>query len=80
MDTNKEAALIVHLPNKSVKFKEWLNGLYAMKPAEPDSSESIPNQYQMIQMIEENKTFLSPRQQSQQETPESYIMQLGLPR
>ena len=28
MDTNKEAALIVHLPNKAMKFKEWPNGLY----------------------------------------------------
>ncbi len=64
MDTNKEAALIVHLPNKTVKFKEWPNGLYAMNPSEPDSPESIPNQYQMIQTIEENNKFLYTRQQN----------------
>ncbi len=63
MDTNKEAALIVHMKNKAVKFKEWPNGLYAMNPAEPDGSNSITNQYQLIQTIEENKKFLSPRQQ-----------------
>jgi hypothetical protein len=64
LDTNKEAAMIVHLPNKTVKFKEWPNGLYAMNPAEPDGSNSItPSNYQMIQTIEENKKFLSPRQQ-----------------
>ena len=31
MDTNKEAAMIVHLPNRSKKFKEWPNDLYAMR-------------------------------------------------
>jgi hypothetical protein len=63
MDTNKEAALVVHMPNKAVKFKEWPNGLYAMTPSDPDSFGSISDQYQMIQTIEENMKFLSPRQQ-----------------
>jgi hypothetical protein len=32
MDTKKEVAIIVHKPNKAIKFKEWPNGLYAMNP------------------------------------------------
>jgi hypothetical protein len=64
MDTNKEAALVVHLPNKAVKFKEWSNGLYAMNPEDPESFGTIQDQYQMIHTIEENMKFLSPRQQA----------------
>jgi hypothetical protein len=63
MDTNKAAALLVHLPNKAVKFKEWPNGLYAMNPEDLESFGTILDQYQMIQTIEENMKFLSPRQQ-----------------
>jgi hypothetical protein len=79
MDTNKEAALVVHMPKKAVKFKEWPNGLYAMNPADPDSFGSISDQYQMIQTIEENMKFLSPRQQARARKARSLYHAMGTP-
>jgi hypothetical protein len=35
MDSSKEKALLVHFPNKVVKFKQMKNGLYAMNPRDP---------------------------------------------
>ena len=49
MDTRKEAALLVHMGDKAVKFKEWPNGLYAMNPSDPESFGTLSEQYQMIQ-------------------------------
>ena len=63
MDTRKEAALLVHMGDKAVKFKEWPNGLYAMNPSDSESFGTLSEQYQMIQTLEENMKFLSPRQQ-----------------
>jgi hypothetical protein len=32
MDSKEERALLVHMPDKIVKFKQFSNGLYAMDP------------------------------------------------
>ena len=32
MDSKEELALLVHMPNKIVKFRKFPNGLYAMDP------------------------------------------------
>ena len=32
MDFEEELALLVHMPNKIVKFKKFSNGLYAIDP------------------------------------------------
>ena len=37
MDSNIEKALFVHLPDKVVKFKQLLNDLYGMNPADPEN-------------------------------------------
>ena len=79
MDTENEAALIVHKPNKTMKFKEWPNGLYAMNPSEPDGVGSTEDQYQMIQTLEENKKFLSQRQQRQARKAQALYHATGTP-
>ena len=37
MDSTKELALLVHMPDKIVKFKQFSNGLYAMDPSDETS-------------------------------------------
>ena len=37
MDTSKEKAFFVHLPDKIVKFRQMENNLYGMDPSDPKS-------------------------------------------
>jgi hypothetical protein len=61
MDSSKEKALLVHFPNKVVKFKQMKGGLYAMNPKDPENCGSISSQSYLIQTLEENLKYLSPR-------------------
>jgi hypothetical protein len=39
MDSKEELALLVHMPDKIVKFKQFSNGLYTMDPNDDKSFE-----------------------------------------
>ncbi len=78
MDSNEETALLVHFPNKVVKFKQMSNGLYAMNPTKLESYGKLPK-YQMIQTIKENMKFLSPRQQKRARRARALYHATGTP-
>ena len=61
MDSKEELALLVHMPNRIIKFKEISNGLYAMDLNNKESFIITNKQYQFMNMLE-NLKFLSPRQ------------------
>jgi hypothetical protein len=42
MDSSKELALLVHMPDKVVRFKQMNGGLYAMNPKDPENNGSVP--------------------------------------
>ena len=63
MDSKQELAMLVHMPNKIVKFKQFSNGLYAMDPSDEKSFKMTKKLYQSLNTLEENLKFLSPRQQ-----------------
>jgi hypothetical protein len=63
MDSSKEKALLVHMPDKVVRFKQMKDGLYAMNPKDPENNGSVPSQAHLGETLEENLKFLSPRQQ-----------------
>ena len=37
MDLKEELALLVHMPNKIIMFKQFLDGLYSMRPNDENS-------------------------------------------
>ena len=51
MDSKIELALLVHMPNKIVNFKQFLNGLYAMNPNDKNSSVLTKKEYQFMNML-----------------------------
>jgi hypothetical protein len=63
MDSKEELALLVHMPDKIVKFKQFSNVLHAMDPSDEKSFMMTKKPYQFLNTLEENLGFLSPRQQ-----------------
>jgi hypothetical protein len=62
MDSKEELALLVHMPEKIVKFKQFSNGLYVMDPNDERSFTMTKKPYQFLNTFHENLGFLSPRQ------------------
>ena len=52
MYLKEELALLVHMPNKIVKFKQLLKGLYAMDKNNEKSSILTNKQYQFMNKLE----------------------------
>jgi hypothetical protein len=77
MDSSKEPALLVHMPNQIVKFKQFPNGLYAMDPN--DDNSFIKKPYQFLQSVQENMKFLSSRQQERARRAHDLYASLGTP-
>jgi hypothetical protein len=63
MDSKEELALLVHMPDKIVKFKQFSNGLYVMDPNDKTSFEMKKKPYQFLATVKDNMKFLSKRQQ-----------------
>jgi hypothetical protein len=63
MDSKEESALLGHMPDKIVKFKQFSNGLYAMDPNDENSLELNKKPDQFLTTMEDNLKFLSKRQQ-----------------
>ncbi len=65
MDSTKELALLVHMPDKIVKFKQFKNGLYAMDPSDEKSfsRKMHTKPCQFLNTMKDNLALMSPRQQ-----------------
>ena len=78
MDSLRDKALLVHLPDKVVRFKEMKNGLYALNPN--DKSSYIPNnKLQLVNTIKENLSYLSPQQEFQAKRARKLFQAMRMP-
>jgi hypothetical protein len=53
MDSKEELALMVHMPDKIVKFEQFSNGLYAMDPNDKTSFEMKKKPYQFLTTVKD---------------------------
>jgi hypothetical protein len=75
-DSNKEDAIIVHLPDKQVKFTKTTQGLYVFKPKiTPKNHQGM----QLINTVEENKVFYTHRQFERAKKARELYHALGTP-
>jgi hypothetical protein len=79
MDSTAEKAMLIHLPDKVIKFWQMPNGLYAMDPTDPDRNDSSSENLQMIQTVAESLKFLSPRQQQRARCTRELFHAIGTP-
>jgi hypothetical protein len=78
MDLKEELALLVHMPDKIVKFKQFSNGLYAMNPNDKKSFEIKKKPYQFLTTVKDNMKFLSKRQQERTEWGRDLLEVMGI--
>ena len=55
----EELTLLIHMPNKIVKSKQFLNGSYAMDPNYKKSFVLTKKEYEFMNTLEENLKCLS---------------------
>jgi hypothetical protein len=79
MDSKEEPALLVHMPDKIVKFKQFSNGLYAMDPSDERSFMMTKKPYQFLDTLEDSLGFLSPRQQKRAKIARKLYKAMGTP-
>ena len=79
LDSDKEKALLVHMPDKIVKFKQMRNGLYALNPLEETNYTLKDDKYQLVNTIQENMNFLTPRQQKKARMARDLYHAMGTP-
>jgi hypothetical protein len=79
MDSKEERALLVHMPDKIVKFKEFSNGLCAMDPNDKTSFEMKKKPFQFVATVKDNMKFLSKRQQDRAKKARELLELMGLP-
>ena len=79
MDSEEDMKLLVHMPNNIVKFKQLLNGLYAMKPNDENSDILTKEEYQFMDTLEENLKCFSPRQKNRSKKAQKLYEAMGTP-
>ena len=91
MDSSKEKAFFVHLPDKVVKFKQMKNNLYGMDPSDPKSfisKEEYNNKSVQfagvdrnveVSEVEDNLRFMSERQRKNAKLARKAFQALGTP-
>jgi hypothetical protein len=79
MDLKEELALLVHMPDKIVKFKQFSNGLHAMDPNDKTSFEMKKKPYQFLTTVKDNMKFLSKRQQERAKKAQELLKVMGTP-
>ena len=57
LDSDKEKSLLVHMPDKNVKFKQMRNELYTTNPLEATNYTVKDVKYQLVNTIQENTVF-----------------------
>ena len=65
MDSKEELELLVHMPNKIVKFKQLFNELYARSKNDEKRFILTKKNYQLMNILEEKLSCLSLKQQKQ---------------
>lgn len=76
-DSDKEKAMIVHLPNKTVKFHQMKNGLYGRNPSHEDMPQKL--KAQMINTMKENEMFVTPSQLEKAKRARKLYESMGTP-
>ena len=71
-DSAKESAIIVHTPNKQVKFKRGSNNLYYHEP-------TLHGAVALVETVEENKLFYTDRQIERAKRARALMHTLGNP-
>jgi hypothetical protein len=79
MDSKEERVLLVHMPDKIVKFKQFSNCLYAMDPNNKPSFKAKKKPYQFLTTVKDNMKFLSKRQQERVKRARELLEVMGLP-
>jgi hypothetical protein len=79
MDSKEELALMVHMPDKIVKFKQFSNRLHVMDPNDKTSFEMKKKPYQFLTTVKDNMKFLSKRQQERAKKARELLEVMGTP-
>ena len=83
MDTEKDKAFLVHLPDKIVRFKQLNNNLYGMDPTNPESfiskEKNTKNKIQLLEVVDDNLKYLSARQQKRAKLARKAYQAIGTP-
>jgi hypothetical protein len=74
-NSNKEDAFTVHLPTKKIKCSKTKQGLYAFKP----TINTVINKIALVNTIEKNKLFFTPRQYQKAKKARELYHTLGTP-
>jgi hypothetical protein len=61
-DSETEDAFIVHTPERQVRFKPLKNGLYSLNPKKETHHQTTDGRFQLVNTLEDNKKFFTPRQ------------------
>jgi hypothetical protein len=72
IDSDKEKALLVHLLNKIVCFKQMKNKLYTLNLKEKNNCVNLKTKIYMISTVTEHPSYLSPQQQKRANLAESF--------
>ena len=83
MDSDKEKAMFVHMPDKIVVFKQLDNNLYGMDPTDK-SSYITRNEYegkkvQLLNTVSDNLRLMSNRQQERAKSARKAFQAIGTP-
>eukprot|EP00957_Ditylum_brightwellii_P018392 1384294-Ditylum_brightwellii.AAC.1 len=78
-DLAQERALIVYLPHRIVSFHQMKSGLYGMNLQHKVKRIEVTERTLLMNTVEENITFLTPRQQEQAKVSHKTLEVLGTP-
>jgi hypothetical protein len=79
MDLKEELALLAHMTEKIVTFKQFSNGSHSMDPKDKKSCKLTKKPHQFLNKAEENLRFLSPRQQKRARQAQELCESMGTP-
>ena len=78
-DSEQERAMIVHFPKKIVKFQQLNSGLYGMNPKDKNNKIDLSHKISLVNTVEDNLKFLSPRQRDRAKIARKVSEALGTP-
>ena len=78
-DSAVEDAFLVHTPERKVRFKPLANGLYSLNPKKKTQHRTPEGKFQMVNTLEENKNFFTPRQFERAKIARDLFHSLGCP-
>jgi hypothetical protein len=78
-DSETEDAFIVHTPERQVRFKPLKNGLYSLNPKKDTQHQTTDGRFQLVNTLEDNKKFFTPRQFERAKIARDLFHSLGCP-